>query len=70
MAIGNFHTQFYFLKFCQKYICFVILFVLNLEFNHRNADLRRRYPCMMTKTHFVKKKGKEEIYICKKRFLK
>lgn len=60
MAIGNFHTQILFFKFCHIYIyiCFVILFVLNLKFSHLNADLRRRYPCMMAKTHLVKKKEK------------
>jgi hypothetical protein len=52
-----------FLKFCQKYICFVILFVLNLKFSRLNADLRRRYPCMMTKTHLVKKKEKSNANI-------
>ncbi len=60
MAIGNFQTENLFFKFCQKYICFVILFVLNLKFSHLNADLRSKYPCMTVKTHSVKTKEKKE----------
>jgi hypothetical protein len=61
MAVGNIHTQFYYLSFVKKKKSFVILFVLNLKFNHSNADPRRRCPCMMMKTHLVKKGKKKKL---------